>query len=65
MSIQPFSPYHYVDLNPERWESRLDELLSVATADHVRRAADDLAQDELLKEIIFELYSFPEKQLDT
>ena len=63
MSIQPFSPYHYVDLNPERWESRLDELLSVATADHVRRAADDLAQDELLKEIIFELYSFPEKQL--
>ncbi len=65
MSIQPFSPYHYVDLDPEGWENRLDQLLREAVAGHGQRAADDMAEDDLLKEIILELYSFPEKQLQS
>jgi len=63
VSIQPFSPYHYVDLDPEAWQNRLDQLLREAVAEHGQRAADDSAQDNWLKEIILKLYSFPEKQL--
>jgi monoamine oxidase len=65
VSIQPFSPYHYVDLDPKRWQTRLNELLNAAAAMPDRRAADAWVQDELNKNIISELYRFPENELSS
>jgi monoamine oxidase len=64
MSIQPFSPYHYVNLDPARWQSHQDELLNAAPMPD-RRAADAWVQDELSKKVISELYRFPENELSS
>jgi monoamine oxidase len=64
VSIQLYSPYHYVDLDPKRWQSRQDELLNAAPIPD-RGAADARVQNDLSKSIISELYRFPENELSS
>jgi monoamine oxidase len=61
MTIPPISPYHYVNLDPKRWQGRLNELLNAAPSTLDQRAADALVQEE----IISELYRFPENELSS